>query len=105
MITFSAFNQCNLLVCPGLSNSQIPRRNSDSSSFPNTETPLSGFCCIFQVDFFSGVKTDSERRDCFFVCTACRIAVQEVNWVHPDVQFVRAKASDSVGTFSFPSAR
>lgn len=82
----------------------IPWRNSDGSSFPDTETPLCAFYCIFQVDFFSGFKTDRERRDCFFVCTACRIAVREVDWVHPDVQFVRAKASDSFGMFSFPSA-
>lgn len=35
---------------------------------------------------------------------ARRIAVQEVNWVHLDVQFDRAKAYDSAGVLSFPSA-
>lgn len=38
------------------------------------------------------------------MCRARRIAVQEVNWVHPDMQFVRAKASDSGGVFSSTSA-
>jgi len=73
----------------------------DAIGVPNIKSPLSAFFyCIFQADFFPGFR---ERRDCFFVCRARRVAVQEVNWLHPDVPSVRAKASDSVRMFSFPS--
>lgn len=53
--------------------------------------------------FFSGFER--EKEDCFFVCTARRNVVQEVNEVCPEVQFAKAKPPDSVGKSSFSSAK
>lgn len=53
--------------------------------------------------FFSGFER--EKEDCFFVCTARRNVVQEVNEVCPEVQFAKAKPPDLVGKSSFSSAR
>lgn len=55
--------------------------------------------------FFFSSGFEREKEDCFFVCTARRNVVQEVNDVCPEVQFAKAKPPDSVGKSSFNSAK